>query len=63
MNEELPIELECFLLKFGMLDEDHRPHKAPDIVHPPKESDHVRAVRTGIGMGWTPSFDGEQPPF
>jgi hypothetical protein len=63
MTEDLPIELECFLLKYGMLDEANRPVKAPDVMHPPKESDHDRAVRTGMGMGWKPSFVGEPPPF
>lgn len=35
----------------------------PDIVWPTKETEHARAIRTGISMNWTPSFDNEEPPF
>ena len=61
-NEQLPIELECFLLKWGILPREHRTSK-PDVVWPEKESAHAHAVRTGTSMGWLPSVAGQEPPF
>jgi hypothetical protein len=50
---EIPIELECWMLRNGILDDDHRKSK-PDVTLPP--SPRIENV-------WKPSFDGEQPPF
>lgn len=50
------------MLKWGVIPSEHRPAN-PDIMWPEVESEHDKAVRTGIGMGWKPSFDGEEPPF
>jgi hypothetical protein len=59
---EIPIELECWMLKWGILPKEHLTPK-PDIVWPEKESEHAHAVRTGTSMSWMPSFEGEEPPF
>ena len=62
MQSEIPIELECWMLKNGIMPIEHLPAN-PDIVWPAGESDHARAVRTGISNGWMPTFVGEEPPF
>jgi hypothetical protein len=65
-TEEIPIELECWMLKHGILPaEDMKAlhSSTPDITWPEKETPHAHAVRTGIGMGWKPSYEGEEPPF
>lgn len=62
MTEEIPIELECFMLKWGILPKEHIPAK-PDIVWPKEETPEEYAVRTGTSMGWKPSYEGEEPPF
>lgn len=62
MNEEIPIELECWMLKWGVMPREHLAPK-PDIVWPEKETPEAYAVRTGTSMGWKPSYDGEEPPF
>lgn len=56
---DLPIELECFLLKYGFFEREHVPGRkahAPVYIKPQEED--PRAAR-----GWTPSYDGEDPPF
>lgn len=65
MNEELPIELECWMIRNGIMESTRAPGFVSHgvAVQPQQESEHVKAVRTGIGIGWKPSFDGEQPPF
>jgi hypothetical protein len=62
MEQDIPIELDCWMLRWGVLPMEHLPAN-PDVVWPEPESDHAKAVRTGIGMGWKPSFDGEEPPY
>lgn len=59
MTEQLPIELECFLMTWGFNERD-RPIGAKRHVPVAIKSDEEdpRAVR-----GWTPSFEGEEPPF
>lgn len=57
LNEQLPIELECFLLKYGMLPVEHRERK-PDVVWPKKPDN-----RHQVSVGWKPSYAGEEPPF
>lgn len=57
---DLPIELDCFLIKWGFLEpqwaagsQRHAPvHIAEPVV------DDIRSVR-----GWVPSYAGEEPPF
>lgn len=61
-QDELPIELECWLLKHGIMPSGHLQSK-PDVVWPKKETPEEFAVRTGTSMGWLPSFAGEEPPF
>lgn len=53
ITTELPIELECWLLKWGILPDEHRTRK-PDIIWPEKKE---------VYQAWKPSYDGEQPPF
>ena len=65
-TEEIPIDLECWMLKHGVLSSDDRIAiygSQSDIVWPEEETPHERAVRTGISMGWMPSYEGEEPPF
>jgi len=65
-TEEIPIELECWMLKHGILPaEDMRAlyGSQSDVYIAEEETPHEYAVRTGISMGWTPSYDGEEPPF
>lgn len=63
---DIPIALECWMLKHGVLSSDDRIAiygSTSDVVWPKEETEHEKAVRTGIGMGWKPSFDSEEPPF
>lgn len=56
---DLPIELECFLLKYGFFEREHAPgYKAHTPVYIAEPKTDPRDVR-----GWTPSFKGEEPPF
>jgi len=56
---ELPIELECFLIKYGFFEREHAPgYKRHAPVHIDKQEDDIRSQR-----GWTPSYPGEEPPF
>lgn len=53
---DLPIELECFLLKYGFFESERAPgSKAHAPVHIPERMEEYKA--------WTPSFKGEEPPF
>lgn len=57
---ELPIELECFLLKYGFFERDRAPNYIPHTrVSKPK----TKRKLPSKSQGWTPSFEGEQPPF
>ena len=56
MEQDIPIELECWMLRWGVLPLEHRPSN-PDIVWPEPTRD------TMVSQGWKPSFDGEEPPF
>lgn len=65
-TEELPIELECWMLKHGILPAEDKIAlygNNSDVVRPKEETPHEHAVRTGISMGWMPSYEGEEPPF
>ncbi len=53
---EIPIELECWMLKWGVLPKEHLPGK-PDIVWPEKKENPFDY------QAWKPSYDGEEPPF
>ena len=55
-NQEIPIELECWMLKWGVLPQEHRQSK-PDIVWPEKKESAFDY------QAWKPSFEGEEPPF
>lgn len=54
--EEIPIELDCWMLKWGVLPREHISAK-PDIVWPKKLDDRLES------KGWMPSYEGEEPPF
>lgn len=57
-TEEIPIELECWMLKHGILPaEDMRAlyGSKQDVVWPEEETAIEYAVRTGTSMGWKPS--------
>lgn len=56
--EELPIQIECFLITWGFFENDKMPGAhlhAP--VHTPVEKGYPKPT------GWMPSFEGEDPPF
>ena len=57
ITTELPIELECWLLKWGILPREHLPGN-PDIVWPVIKEDYRK-----VSKGWKPSYEGEEPPF
>ena len=56
-EQELPIELECWLLRHGILPIEYLPSK-PDVVWPVTKED-----LTKVSKGWKPSYEGEEPPF
>lgn len=61
ITEEVPIELECWMLKWGVLPSEHMRSlygSNPDVVWPQPEED-----LTKVSKGWKPSYDGEEPPF
>lgn len=65
-TEEIPIELECWMLKYGILSKEDRIvlyGNNSDVVWPKEETAIEYAVRTGTSMGWMPSYEGEEPPF
>lgn len=53
---EIPIELECWMLKWGILPQEHRQSK-PDIVWPTKKESPFDY------KAWKPEYEGEEPPF
>lgn len=59
-QDQLPIELECFLLKWGFFERDRAPGaiKHQQITKPKKQNKGVPE-----SVAWTPSYQGEQPPF
>lgn len=57
MEQEIPIELECWMLKWGVLPREHLAPN-PDIVWP-----DIKEDLTKVSKGWKPSFEGEEPPF
>ena len=57
MEDEIPIELECWMLRHVILPKEYAEPK-PDIVWPVVKED-----LTKVSKGWKPSFEGEEPPF
>ena len=55
-TSDIPIELECWMLKHGILPQEHRIAK-PDIVWPAKPDDRMES------KGWKPTHDGDEPPL
>ena len=58
---DIPIELECWMLKHGiLLTEDMRAlyGSQSDVAWPEEPED-----LTLVSKGWKPSYDGEEPPF
>ena len=56
--EQLPIQLDCFLMTWGFFENDKMPGAelhAPG--HTPAEKGYPKP------SGWMPSFKGEEPPF
>jgi len=56
LAEQIPIELECWMLRWGVMPRGHF-RKTPDVVWPAEKDDRM------VSKGWKPSFDGEDPPF
>jgi len=58
-GEQLPIELDCFLMTWGLFERDRAPGavRHTRIAHPKKNEHRM------LSVGWKPSFDGEEPPF
>lgn len=56
-TNELPIELECFLIKYGFFESERAPGSKRNgaVYIPEKVADEYKA--------WKPSFPGEEPPF
>jgi hypothetical protein len=57
---DIPIALECWMLKHGVLSADDMRAmygSQSDIAWPEPTRD------TMVSQGWKPSFDGEEPPF
>ena len=53
IEEELPIELECWLIRHGIVKAEPQSNHAPIYIEdkePPFEA-------------WKPSYQGEEPPF
>ena len=54
-QDELPIELECFLIRYGFFESTKsKGSNAPVFIAEPKEEPY---------KAWTPSYAGEDPPF
>jgi hypothetical protein len=53
MTEQLPIELECFLLKHGFF----------EIDQVPGVRSQVPVKRQQESQGWKPAYEGDDPPF
>ena len=64
-TEELPIELECWMLKHGIMESERSPGftSHAKVTQPKEESEHAKAVRTGVSSSWRPIFSGQEPPF
>tara|TARA_R110000868_G_scaffold366332_1_gene629259 strand:+ start:253 stop:441 length:189 start_codon:yes stop_codon:yes gene_type:complete len=60
LEEELPIELDCFMMTWGLYKTDrvagYKPHSHAPYRHPKK---NIQVV----SVGWKPSHKGDQPPF
>lgn len=54
-KEQLPIELECWLLKWGILDRE-------DVFSMDNRVSSSKRDTT-TSQGWKPSFKGEEPPY
>ena len=60
IEQELPIELECWMLKHGVLSADDKAAlygSQSDIAWPEPIRDPLAS------QGWKPSYEGEEPPF
>ena len=56
-TSDIPIELECWLLKHGFFEKDKGPSLHAEVAWPDKPDDKMES------KGWKPSFEGEEPPF
>lgn len=59
-DEELPIELECFLITWGFFESDRAPGS---IRHAQISKPKVKKTGAEANPAWVPSAPGEQPPF
>ena len=59
MMEQLPIQLDCFLMTWGFFENDKMPGAQ---LHAPV---HVKEDKPApwIATGWMPSYKGEECPF
>lgn len=58
MTQDLPIQLDCFLMTWGFFENDKMPGAH---LHAPV---HVERIdKTPKPTGWMPSYRGEEPPF
>lgn len=61
MTNAVPIELECWMLKWGILSKEDRYSiygSKADVMWP-----EIKEDLTKVSKGWKPSYDGEEPPF
>lgn len=61
MTNAVPIELECWMLKWGILSKEDRYNiygSKADVMWP-----EIKEDLTKVSKGWKPSYDGEEPPF
>lgn len=56
-DDTLPIELECFLLRWGIFEPHHAPgyRRHADVYIPEEKKPEY--------VAWKPSYPGEEPPF
>ena len=61
MMEQLPIQLDCFLMTYGFFENDKAPgsHLHAQFRQPI----HKKRLQSLVSEGWKPSFKGEEPPF
>ena len=54
INQELPIELECWLIRHGILESEYAPIARPQPRKPKGNTPNP---------AWIPEFAGQEPPF
>lgn len=60
-NQELPIELECWLIRHGILESEYAPGAH---LHAPIARPQPRKPKGNTpNPAWIPEFAGQEPPF